>query len=74
VRRVSSNEIRLVANLYKFLKPGELLTNPKAHVVYEYYWPLATSKSSDPQPGDDAHAIPARRQSRNESRMEGIPV
>jgi hypothetical protein len=51
VRRVSGNEIRLVANLYKFLKPGELLANPKAHVVYEYYWPLATSKSFDPQPG-----------------------
>jgi hypothetical protein len=32
VRRVSGDEIRLVANLYKFLKPGELLTNPKAHV------------------------------------------
>jgi hypothetical protein len=74
VRRVSSNEIRLVANLYKFLKPGELLTNPKAHVVYEYYWPLATSKSFDPQPGDDAHVIAARRQSRNESRREGMRV
>ncbi len=39
VRSVSSNEIRLVANLYKFLIRVELLTNPKAHVVYEYYSP-----------------------------------
>jgi hypothetical protein len=74
VRRVSSNEIRLVANLYKFLKPGELLTNPKAHVVYEYYWSLATSKSFDPQPGADAHVIAARGQSRNELRREGMRV
>ena len=57
VRRVSSNEIRLVANLYQFLQPGELLTNPKAHVVYEYYWPLASSTSFDPQPGGGTHLL-----------------
>jgi glutamate synthase domain-containing protein 2 len=50
VRRVSPHEIRLVANLYKFLKPGELLSNPKAHTVYEYCWPLASSQTFDPQP------------------------
>ncbi len=59
VRRLSSHEIRLVANLYKFLKPGELLTNPKAHAVYEYYWPLATSKSFDPHPGSEDHPFMA---------------
>ena len=67
VRRVSSNEIRLVANLYKFLKPGELLANPKAHVVYEYYWPLATSKRFDPQPGDDAYLVAGRKQAKREA-------
>jgi glutamate synthase domain-containing protein 2 len=72
VRRVSSNEIRLVANLYKFLKPGELLTNPEAHVVYEYYWPLATSKSFDPQPGNDAHIIVGRDHAPTEWRREGM--
>jgi hypothetical protein len=72
VRRVSSNEIRLVANLYKFLKPGELLTNPKAHVVYEYYWPLATSKSFDPQPGNDAHIVVGREHALKELRREGM--
>jgi hypothetical protein len=51
VRRISGHEIRLVANLHKFLKPGELLTNPKVHVVYEYYWPLASSHSFDSHPG-----------------------
>jgi glutamate synthase domain-containing protein 2 len=60
VRRLSGHEIRLVANLYKFLKPGELLTNPKAHAVYEYYWPLATSNSFDPHPGSDDHLVMAK--------------
>ncbi len=59
VRRISGHEIRLVANLYKFLKPGELLANPKAHAVYEYYWPLATAKSFDPHPGSDEHLVMA---------------
>jgi glutamate synthase domain-containing protein 2 len=72
VRRVSSNEIRLVANLYKFLQRGELLTNPKAHVVYEYYWPLASSKSFDPQPGRDAHMPVGREHARSDFRTEGM--
>lgn len=75
VRRVSSNESWLVANLYKFLKPGELLTNPKAHVVYEYYWPLATSKSFDPQHRQRrAHIIVGREHARKELRREGMRV
>jgi hypothetical protein len=32
------------------LKAGELLSNPKAHAVYEYYWPLASSNTFDPRP------------------------
>jgi glutamate synthase domain-containing protein 2 len=50
VRRVSGNEVRLVANLYRFLQPGELLTNPSAHAVYQVYWPQASSHTFDPQP------------------------
>jgi len=57
---------RLVANLYTFLKPGELLTNPKAHIVYE------------PQPGDghagDAHVIAAREEPRMQLRREAMRV
>jgi glutamate synthase domain-containing protein 2 len=47
VRRLSSHEIRLVANLYNFLKPGELLSDPDAHAVYRVYWPMASSHSFD---------------------------
>jgi len=49
VRRVSGSEIRLLSNLYKFIKPGELLSNPAAHVVYETYWAQASSHSFDMQ-------------------------
>lgn len=49
VHRISGEEIRLLSNLYRFIKPGELLSNPSAHRVYEYYWPLATSRSFAPQ-------------------------
>jgi glutamate synthase domain-containing protein 2 len=48
VRRVSGNEVRLVSNLYRFLQPGELLTNPAAHAVYQVYWPMASSNSFEP--------------------------
>jgi glutamate synthase domain-containing protein 2 len=72
VRRISSNEIRLVANLYKFLQPGELLTNPKAHVVYEYYWPLATSASFDPQPGGDSHLLLGHEHASRPLRREAV--
>jgi hypothetical protein len=49
VRRISESEIRLLSNLYKFIAPGELLENPKAHVVYETYWPMASSRSFVPR-------------------------
>jgi glutamate synthase domain-containing protein 2 len=49
VRRVSSNEVRLLSDLYKFIEPGELLRNPDAHGVYKMYWPMASSNSFDPQ-------------------------
>lgn len=49
VRRVSGNEIRLLANLYKFHEPGELLRNPQAHAVYQLYWPMASSRSFQAQ-------------------------
>lgn len=45
VRRVSGSEIRLLSDLYKFLRPGELLANPNAHQVYQRYWHLASSRS-----------------------------
>ena len=49
VRRVSSSEVRLISDLYKFVQPGELLQNPAAHGVYHMYWPMASAHSFDPQ-------------------------
>jgi glutamate synthase domain-containing protein 2 len=48
VRRVNINEIRLLANLFRFVKPGELLTDLRAHRVFELYWPLAQADSFEP--------------------------
>jgi glutamate synthase domain-containing protein 2 len=48
VRRVSVNEVRLVSNLIKFLKPGELLTNQSSHPVYATFWKMADSRSFAP--------------------------
>ena len=41
IRRVSGNEIRSLANLHFFLKPGELLDGLPRHPVFELFWPLA---------------------------------
>jgi glutamate synthase domain-containing protein 2 len=49
VRRLSGHEIRLVANLYKFLKPGELLETEVQQAVYQVYWPMASSHSFEPK-------------------------
>lgn len=48
VRRVSPNEIRLVSNAIKFLKPGDLLTNQSDHPVYATYWKMADARSFKP--------------------------
>lgn len=36
--RVSTNEIRSFGELYRFLKPGELLQGGELHSVYRQYW------------------------------------
>ena len=41
-------------------------------MVYEYYWPLATSKSFDPQPGNDAHIVVESEHALKEPRREGM--
>jgi glutamate synthase domain-containing protein 2 len=48
VRRVSMNEVRLVSNLIRFLRPGELLEGPTEHPVYKYFWPMASADSFTP--------------------------
>ncbi len=41
IRRVSGNEIRSLANLHFFVRPGELLEGVPRHPVFELFWPLA---------------------------------
>ena len=50
VRRTGEQEVKLLANLLPFLKPGALLAAERGeadwpHNVYRFYWPLARSDS-----------------------------
>jgi hypothetical protein len=38
------------------------------------YWPLASSKSFDPQPGNDAHMLVGGEHARNDFRTGGLRV
>jgi hypothetical protein len=53
VRRVSQNEVRLLANLLPQTRPGELLDASVGrgawpHKVYELYWPRANARTFAP--------------------------
>jgi glutamate synthase domain-containing protein 2 len=49
VRRVSPNEVRLVSNLIRFVKAGELLAGDlSAHPVYATFWKMADARSFKP--------------------------
>ena len=48
LRRVSQVEVRSLAALYPFLKPGELLDGEPDHKVFEKYWEIARSDSFAP--------------------------
>ena len=43
VRRVSSNEVRLLATLHPWLKPGELLSGVPDQAVYRVFWGASRS-------------------------------
>ena len=50
VRRVSDQDVKLLANLLPFIAPGVLLAAMRGeaawpHNVYRLYWPLATAHS-----------------------------
>ncbi len=45
IRRISSTEVTSLATLYKFLKPGELLSDSSSHKVFAYYWQRARAES-----------------------------
>ena len=41
IRRVSANEVRSLATLYRFLEPGELLAGVPEHAVFQRFWAIA---------------------------------
>ena len=41
IRRVSSTEVRSLATLYKFVKPGELIDGVSEHAVFQRFWKIA---------------------------------
>ncbi len=52
IRRVSGSEIRSLATLYPFLRPGELLDgSTPAHAVFQRFWQDARADSFAPPPG-----------------------
>jgi len=56
VRRVSSYEVKLMSDLLKYLKPGDLLEGRYRYQLYEKWWPVARSDSFAP---DTAEAVTA---------------
>ena len=45
VRRCSDHQVKLLANLLPFVKPGALLRGEMPHKVFEVYWPMAQTHS-----------------------------
>ena len=45
IRRVSGNEVRSLAKLHYFLRPGELLDSLPPHPVFEVFWPHSRADS-----------------------------
>ncbi len=45
IRRVSSNEIRSLAKLHRWMKPGELLVGVPDHPVYQVFWEASRTDS-----------------------------
>ena len=50
IRRVSSNEVRSLAALHHWVKPGELLGGDPDHPVFRIFWPQANPDSFDAPP------------------------
>ena len=45
IRRLSSHEVRSLAALYPWVKPGELLAGGAEHRVFQRFWALSTPES-----------------------------
>jgi glutamate synthase domain-containing protein 2 len=66
VRRVSENEVRLLANLLPQTRRGELLDASEGkcawpHKVYELYWPRASSRTFAPVDATASRAVDVDR-------------
>ncbi|MGD9582159.1 MAG: FMN-binding glutamate synthase family protein [Lysobacterales bacterium] len=61
VRRVSSTEVRSLANLHFWVQPGELLSGIPAHPVFQVFWAAARA---------DSFAAPATLLSRRGSKLQ----
>ncbi|MBW3549751.1 MAG: FMN-binding glutamate synthase family protein [Proteobacteria bacterium] len=55
LRRVSPTEVRSMAALYRFLRPGELLDHVPEHAVFKAFW--AVSRSDSFAPPDNVRAM-----------------
>jgi glutamate synthase domain-containing protein 2 len=51
IRRLSGNEVRSLATVYQFVRPGELLEHTAAHPVFQRFWADARADSFVPPPG-----------------------
>jgi glutamate synthase domain-containing protein 2 len=45
VRRCNDHEVKLLANLLPFVRPGALLAGEMPHAVFRLYWPMAHAES-----------------------------
>ena len=50
IRRVSSTEVRSLATLYKFVRPGELIGGVSEHAVFQRFWKDARPDTFAPSP------------------------
>ncbi len=51
IRRLSGNEVRSLATVYNFVRPGELLEHTAQHPVFQRFWADARADSFVPPPG-----------------------
>jgi glutamate synthase domain-containing protein 2 len=51
IRRISGSEVRSLATVYSFVRPGELLESTAAHAVFQRFWADARADSFAPPPG-----------------------
>ncbi len=51
IQRVSAKQIRSLAGLYEYLRPGELLESTPSHSVFQRFWSDARADSFDPPVG-----------------------